>query len=141
MTNMFELISDLHKDACGFRLSASFMEAFETQGEAEQHRRWDSLCQELEDREHQEAVMHLDAQRNFERRIEGMVADYNITRSVALQWDMDAFGVDIASALRYYGDATQEIEHYLYCNGLAFQVFSMYVTEIATEIDIYVTEA
>lgn len=127
----FELLGDLHKDARGFRPSASFMEAFEAQDEVEQQRRWDSLCQELEDREREEALMQMDAQRDFERRINGMVADYGVDRATALCWDTESFEVDIFQALDYYECVVQEIEHYLYRNGLAFQVFPMYVAEVA----------
>ena len=138
----FELLSDLHKDARGFRPSASFIEAFEAQDEAKQQRRWDSLCQELKERECEEALMQMNAQRNFETRIEGMVADYGINRGTALRWDMKAFEVDIDEALQYYGCAAQEIEHYLYRNGLGFQIFPMYVAEITATLGLteYATE-
>ena len=134
MSNAFELISDLHKDARGFRPGAAYMEMFNEQPFAEQERIWDSLCQEVADREAEDARYELNAQRDFEARIEGMVADYGIDRATALRWDMEAFEVDINEALQYYGCAAQEIEHYLYRNGLGFQIFPMYVAEITAAL-------
>ncbi len=51
--NSFELISDLHKDARGFRPSGDWFAHFESLSEADKQRAWDDLCDELgvEDRE------------------------------------------------------------------------------------------
>jgi|GEM_PF-6498910 len=126
----FELIRDLHKDARGFRPSTSFMTAFEERGRIAQRVIWDSLCDELAEREADERARAVEAQCEFETRIEGMVTDYGISRATALSWDIESFEVDIASALQYHGSAVQEIEHYLYNQGLDFKVFPMYVAEI-----------
>lgn len=126
----FDLLSDLYKDARGFRPSASFMEAFTAQSYAEQKAQWDKLCEELREREYEEAQAELRAQREFEQRIQGMVADYGIDRSTALKWDMESFEINISSCTDYYCEAVQEIEHYLYLNGLSFRLFPMYVAEI-----------
>lgn len=44
----FELISDLHKDARGFRPSSRWMAAFRASTHAEQEAEWNALCAELE---------------------------------------------------------------------------------------------
>lgn len=129
----FEFISDLYKDARGFRPSTSFMRAFDAQTTEEKQAQWDSLCDDLAQREAEEQSYQRAAQRDFETRIGGMVADYGITRGTAMRWDLDSFDTDIAGALAYHGSAIQEIEHYLYKQGLAFSLFPMYVAEIAAE--------
>jgi hypothetical protein len=132
----FDLIRDLHKDARGFRPSSSFMTAFEAQTPAKQQADWDSLLDELSEREAQERYMQLTAQREYETRIEGMVADYSITRATAIRWDIEAFDVDIKGALQYHKTAEQEIEHFLYNQGIAFQFFPMYVAEITSALNL-----
>lgn len=44
-----ELISDLHKDALGFRPSSRFFEEWETYSPAEKQDEWDYLCDRLEE--------------------------------------------------------------------------------------------
>ena len=46
-TNTFELISDLHKDARGFRPSGDWFEHFNSLPESGKQRVWDGLCDEL----------------------------------------------------------------------------------------------
>ena len=72
----FELIRDLHKDARGFRPSQSWMEVFNGMTDVDQESTWNSLCDELEQRNIEDAKAELTGQRLYETRIEGMVADY-----------------------------------------------------------------
>jgi hypothetical protein len=130
MTN-FELISDLHKDARGFRPSQGWMEIFNGQSDVAQLDTWDALTQEMDDREADEARQELDAQREYETRIGGMVADYDITRADAVRWDAEAFDLDMDSAIQYHGSATQEIEFFLFRQGIAARMYPMYVAEIS----------
>jgi hypothetical protein len=131
----FNLISDLHKDARGYRPSASFITAFTADSQADQQEVWDSLCLELSTREAHDARQEINSQRVFETRIAGMVADYNIDRATAFRWDMAAFDIDV-----FDGDleavvtagfpVEQEIEFYLYQQGIACKMYPMYVAEI-----------
>lgn len=120
MSNAFELISDLHKDARGFRPSVAFFDAFNAQSVKDQQTEWDALCVELVERETERKAAEADALSTFETRIQGMATDYNISEATALRWDMEGAGVDIAETLKYHGSAVQEIEHYLWNNGIAF---------------------
>lgn len=126
----FELISDLHKDARGFRPGAAYMEMFNEKPYAEQQGVWDALCEELAEREARDRQNELTAQRTYEVRIAGMMSDYSISRADAMRWIIEADEVDIAGALEQHGDASQEIEHFFYNQGIAFQLFPMYVAEI-----------
>jgi len=123
----FELISDLHKDARGFRPSVDWMKAFTESSFEDQEAIWDSLNKELEEREARERDEEAHALAVFERRLEDMVADYNIDLPTALRWDMESFEVDINEALAYHGSASQEIEFYLWKQGIAFSEFPRFV--------------
>jgi len=43
-----ELISDLHKDALGYRPSSNFWDAWETYSPADKQEEWDYLCNEMD---------------------------------------------------------------------------------------------
>lgn len=126
----FELISDLHKDARGFRPSAGWMSYFDGLSDVAKEETWESLCDELDQRERQEAIDELNAQRVYENRISGMMSDYSISRATAMRWDAEAFDVDIEGTTKYHGCADQEIEFYLYKQGIAVRMFPMYVAEL-----------
>jgi len=131
---IFELISDLVKDTNGFCPSRAYIDTFMTKTPEDKQSTWNSLCDELSYREAETARQELASQRNYETRITGMVNDYSIDRATAIRWDLDAFDIGIDDALRYHGSAIQEIEHFLYNQGMSFQVFPMYVTEITAAI-------
>lgn len=132
----FELISDLHKDARGTRPTMDWMQAFTESTYEEQEAIWESLCDELEQREAERRADEADALAVFERRLEDMQADYGIDLATALRWDMDAFEVDIAGAIETFGDATQEIEFYLWKQGIAFDQYQRFVKIIKDAVDL-----
>lgn len=136
MSNTYELISDLHKDTYGVRPSQSYLQAFYAKSPVEQEAEWQSLCVDLE---HREAKSRTQEQRDlevFEARIQGMVRDFNISEATAIRWDMDAFEVDIDGAIAAHCSADQEIEHYLWMQGLAFKEWARFVTLIKNEMNI-----
>lgn len=115
----FELIRDLHKDARGFRPSAEWMAVFNGLSDVAKEETWDNLCRELEENETEDERREIEAVAEFNARIDGMVTDYGIARADAFRWDMEAFEVDIEGALEYHGSAIQEIEFYLWKQGIA----------------------
>ncbi len=132
----FDLIRDLHKDARGFRPSQGWMEIFEGLSDAAQEETWNSLCDEMAEREAEQARAELAAQREYETRIGGMIDDYGIDRATAIRWDAEAFELDTASAIQYHGCADQEIEFFLYKQGISTRMFPMYVAEITASLDV-----
>jgi hypothetical protein len=89
--NSFELISDLHKDARGFRPSADWFAHFESLSESDKQRVWDDLCDEL----HEEDRRMQAAQTAALARL--------ITRIAAIR-SMVA-GATVQDAIRYLHDA------------------------------------
>jgi len=132
----FDLISDLHKDARGFRPGADFMADFNAQTDAKKQETWDYLCEQLERRELEESMQELDAQRRFESRIQGMMTDHGIDRATAIRWEIDANDLVelMAEAIELFGTAEQEVDHFLWDQGLAFQIMPMYRTEIEAAV-------
>lgn len=119
MATGFELIRDLHKDARGFRPSAGWMEVFNGLSDVAKQETWDGLVRELEESNAEEERQEIEAAAEYNARINGMVADYGIDRATAIRWDLDAFEVDIEAALQYHGTAIQEIEFFLWKQGIS----------------------
>lgn len=108
-TNDFELISDLHKDARGFRPSGDWFEHFNSLPTAEKQRVWDDLCDELAQEE-----------REMQARQTAALARL-ITRIAAIR-SMVA-GATVQDAIRYLHDAhdTRGDDGYLeYTLGVAY---------------------
>jgi hypothetical protein len=121
MARGYELLSDLHKDARGSRPTAGYMEWFEDLSEAEKEREWESLCRRVDESIVEERDYHAARLVDFTAHIQSLMAQFSIDQHTALRWDMEANDADVAGALEAHGDASQEIEHYLYCQGIDFK--------------------
>ena len=136
MEQTFELISDLHKDARGFRPTNSWFAFFNALPYEDKLSTYDSLIAEMETsnkREKEEAEIAL---AEFEGRLNQMVADYGITFSRALRWDMDANNVDVVGALEQHGCIDQEVGFYLYKQGISNREEKRYIEIVKNEFDI-----
>jgi hypothetical protein len=122
----YELISDLYKDALGVRPDTSFFDAFNAQNETDKATQWNSLCDMLDQRETEARTAESDARLVFNNRIAGMMVDYTIDMATALQWDMESFGGPSLATLPSE-QHTQEIEHFLWKQGIGFDQFKFYV--------------
>lgn len=136
----FELISDLYKDTYGTRPSASFLEAFSAKSLEEQTEAWEGLCGELDERETRDRANESIALATYNARIDGMMADYGINQATAIRWDMDSFEVDLSTAMSEHCNVDQEIEHYLWNQGIAFNAMPQFVTVIKSTFMSGVTE-
>lgn len=98
---MLTLISDLHKDARGFRPSADLRAHYARLSTADLTLAWDGLCAELSAtlaREEEEQVL---ATANFEARVSALIACGAGNRATALRWMFEADG--IAEDVARYG--------------------------------------
>ena len=118
MATGFELVRDLHKDARGFRPSQGWLDVFNGLSDAAKQETWDQLCRELSETMAEDERLELEAVTAYNARIDGMVKDYGIDRGTAMRWDLDAFEVDIEGAMQYHGSAIQEVEFYLWKQGV-----------------------
>jgi hypothetical protein len=122
----YELISDLYKDATGSRPDAAFFNAFVAQNEADKATQWNHLCDMLTQREADDRSAESAAKLVFNNRLAGMMADYAINLATALLWDMDgSCETQLTSIAPEH--RPQEIEHYLWKQGIAFDQFKFYV--------------
>jgi hypothetical protein len=73
-----QILSDLHKDARGFRPGEQFWAS------------WDGLCQEVEDSIRQEQQQQARAQAAWEADIQRLIEIGAGDRATAIRWDMEA---------------------------------------------------
>lgn len=86
-------VSDLHKDAYGFRPSESFWMDWDRYNPAEKQARWDMMCQQLEWEMEWEAKRQAAAIVSFEERITGLIELGAGDRPTAIRWLMQACNI------------------------------------------------
>jgi uncharacterized protein YhaN len=98
---MLRLISDLHKDARGFRPSVDRHAAYAAMPTAALAREWDGLCAELDRSMAHEAEAQARAAARFEARVADLRAAGAGDRATALRWLFQAD--DLAEDVAHYG--------------------------------------
>ena len=130
----YELISDLYKDVTGSRPDTAFFDAFQAQTEVDKATQWNTLCDMLADREAQTREDEADAQLLFNNRMAGMMADYSIDWATALRWDMESFDTMLLPRIQEStAQHEQEIEHYLFQQGIAPAEWPPYVALLTAQ--------
>ena len=92
------IVSDLHKDARGFRPTEYFWEEWHQCGDENRQAMWDSLLDELSYEMFSEAKRQLDAQRRFEKQVAVTIALGAGDRTTAIVWILDAEDFDASDA-------------------------------------------
>lgn len=105
-----DIISDLHKDARGYRPSQYFWEGWKELSDEGQKEIFDMLAEELEIREQDEREMEQRAIKTFEARIADVIKLGAGNRQTALRW--------IASQEKFYH--SQSVEHFVWEQGILF---------------------
>jgi hypothetical protein len=102
MTYTFDenTVSDLHKDARGFRPTEYFWEEWTQMPDQFKQKIWDSLCQELEETMDRERRAEADAMIALHQRIQGAMLLGAKDEVQALKWIMEAEEFDDCD-LRY----------------------------------------
>jgi hypothetical protein len=130
MKNDYELLSDLHKDARGYRPTVAYMTWFKSLSDEQKNTEWNQHCVVLAANTVLEAEIADQSLAEYNTRILNMMNQFGIDRMTAIRWDMDAHEVDITDALLSYGTAHQAVEHYLWENGLSFDNIDRMALEI-----------
>ena len=97
-------ISDLHKDARGFRSHTGFWMDWKASSDGEKQVIWDMLCNELMaeiEREEREAI---EAENRFNTLVEETIKVGAGNRKTALRWLMDD---------------EKDIPYFMFCNGIS----------------------
>lgn len=107
---MFDIISDLHKDAGGFRPTSDWMIMFESQSEEMQQEIFDGLVEEMKESQKEEdrrAQLNID---DFEHWVRMNLEMGAPDRTTALRWMTDGE--------EFYNE--QCVEHFVWNQGILF---------------------
>lgn len=88
------IVSDLHKDARGFRPSSFWMAAWNSYDDATKQEIWDSLLVELEDSMEAEAAAEQKALADFDRLVDNAISLGADGHEGAVRWLLEAEGID-----------------------------------------------
>jgi hypothetical protein len=120
------IVSDLHKDARGFRPGVAWMQAWKTSTGEEKQGIWDSLCEEVKESIAREQRMAAEAVKDFESDINLNIALGAGDRETALRW--------MTQTEEFYND--QCIEHWVWNRDI---LFTDYGRELIKELKTIVT--
>jgi len=107
---MFDIISDLHKDARGFRPTEDWMIMFENQSEEMQQEIFDGLVEELEEANDEEARLEALALEQFNQLLAKCMSYGAQRREDALRW--------MIQDTKFYNE--QCVEHWVWNQGILF---------------------
>lgn len=109
------LVSDIHKDAYGFRPREGWWEAWAAAGDAGRQEIWDDLCRDLElavERERDHALLMV---QDFENRIDQIERCGAADRATAIRWIIDSLPESELELARGYGvDRSTRVDHLLW---------------------------
>lgn len=88
------IVSDLHKDARGFRPSAGWWAQWKSMDDAGKQAEWDALCEEMDGELERERAARAAALVRWTSHIDQLMADNLIDRATAIRWDMQAAEAD-----------------------------------------------
>jgi hypothetical protein len=106
------IVSDLHKDAYGFRPRELFWLNWESSNQDEKQLIWDGLLQALDAEIQREREEHDLAQAAWEADLQRLIAVGAGDRATAIRWDMDAMGVRRGDQL--------DVGFYCYLRGIDY---------------------
>lgn len=104
------IVSDLHKDARGFRPSQLWWESWIFSSDEGRQKIWDSLCKELNETMDRERRMEREAVADFEWEVLEVIELGAGDRQTALRW--------MTQTEDFYHD--QDIEHWVWHKGFLF---------------------
>lgn len=100
-------VSDLHKDAYGFRPSAGWWAQWKSQNADDKQADWDYMCKLVEENDAAEHKAQDAAHERWTAHISRLMSDNGIDYATALRWDMEAMDV-------------MDAGHYCYRWGLSY---------------------
>lgn len=114
------LISDLHKDARGFRPDAEYIQRFNEMSEIDRDRVYEGLIAELDEELDRSRAAQAEAVEEFELELANLIVLGAADRATALRWLQEA-------------DCEPDTEHFLWGRGLAEHDFAD-IRRIMTEV-------
>ena len=108
-----DIISDLHKDAYGFRPSQRFFDDWAEYTPAEKQEVWDMLCTEMERSMKEQAESEAAALVEFRKTVAAQMALCNVTWTKAVDYLADAEDCDI--------EYDQDFDYFLWNQGIGYE--------------------
>ena len=115
------IVSDLHKDARGFRPHAAFIEGWNSSDDENKQAIWDGLVRELERHQAWEAMREREALLEFHDNLESIIEFGAGDRRTALRW--------MTQGETFYH--SQDVEGWVYSQGI---LFTDYGRELVKEL-------
>jgi len=97
-----DIISDLHKDARGYRPRGPFMEMWNELSDADKQDVWDMLIKEMEENQKAEACIEAKNLVEFRKLLRSVMDKASCNWKVALRYLVDAENLDINFELDYF---------------------------------------
>jgi len=97
----YELLSDLYKEAHGFRPSAAYFEAFNALSDEQKKEAYDSLIEEANFEADLEREQMENALLRLQNHLFALRATHKISLADAVRWDMDAVGAESIDEYEY----------------------------------------
>jgi hypothetical protein len=107
------IVSDLHKDAYGFRPSQRFFDDWAEYTPAEKQEVWDMLCTEMERSMKEQAESEAAALVEFRKTVAAQMALCNVTWTKAVDYLADAEDCDI--------EYDQDFDYFLWNQGIGYE--------------------
>lgn len=113
MTYTFDdsVLSDLHKEAFGFRPGASYYTHWRSLSDLEKQAEWEHLCMVAEQREQDEREAETRNYARWQTHIEELIQIGARDKATAIRWDMQAQKAEPG-----------EVSFYCYARGLSWRV-------------------
>ena len=108
-----DIISDLHKDAYGFRPSQRFFDDWAEYTPAEKQECWDMLCEEMERSMKEQAAAEAVALVEFRKQVAATMKFCDCNWKKAVEFLADAEGDDI--------DYDQDFDYFLWKQGVGYE--------------------
>lgn len=120
-----ELVSDLHKDAFGYRPSADFMDMWNN-GLSDEGRQaeWDYMVKVMKESIEEDKIREQYALEDFEHKLKLTMSTHKIDQETALRWMIQPYRVE----------NSQDIEHWVWEYGILFTDRGREVVEILKKI-------
>lgn len=115
------ILSDLHKDARGFRPSGDYTKWFDALPLYAKAKEWDRLTEEVKQREIDRGILETINLDDFKKTVAGVMKSLDIDRTTALRW--------LTQSTKFY--SRQCVEHWVWKHGI---LFTDYGKELVTEL-------
>jgi hypothetical protein len=107
------IVSDLHKDARGFRPDEYFWEEWTQMPDNIKQKIWDNLCVEMEQSMEQQKADEAAALVEFRKIVAAQMAFCNVSWNKAVEYLADAEGDDV--------DCEQGFDYFLWKQGIGYE--------------------